>query len=169
RWSTTGERRAGGASRGVEPRKLRGAVRGEQDWIAMKALEKDRERRYDSAHGLAADVERYLREEPVLAGPPSAWYRARKLAGRHKLAAALLALAAGALPLASGVSWLFAAGDQREADREGREKERAWLHLYVARMQAGQQAWRDGDVNRLRELLDETRPGPGQPDLRGFE
>ena len=49
------------------------------------------------------------------------------------------------------------------------QKERAWLHLYIARIQAAQQAWRDGNLGRVRELLDETRPGPSQTDLRGFE
>jgi hypothetical protein len=60
------------ANRGLEPRKLSGLVRGELDWIVMKALDKDRNRRYDSASGLAADVQRYLAAEPVLACPPSA-------------------------------------------------------------------------------------------------
>ncbi len=58
------------ASRGVEPRKLVGLVRGDLDWIAMKCLEKDRTRRYETADGLARDVERFLRDEPVEASPP---------------------------------------------------------------------------------------------------
>jgi hypothetical protein len=71
-------------------------VRGELDWIAMKCLEKDPERRYETANALARDVERYLADEPVEAGPPSATYRMRKLLRRHKgkvLTAALVALA----------------------------------------------------------------------------
>ena len=70
--------------RGLEPRKLRGLVKGELDWIAMRALEKDRARRYETANGLARDVERYLRDEPVQACPPSNWYRFRKLARRNR-------------------------------------------------------------------------------------
>ena len=58
-------------------------VRGDLDWIVMKALEKDRARRYETATGLARDVERYLADEPVEAGPPSAAYRLRKFARRH--------------------------------------------------------------------------------------
>jgi serine/threonine protein kinase/WD40 repeat protein len=58
----------------------------ELDWIVMKSLEKDRDRRYDTANGLALDLERYLRDEPVSACPPSAGYRFRKLARRHKVA-----------------------------------------------------------------------------------
>ena len=65
--------------RKTEPVRLAKLVRGELDWIVMKALEKDRARRYDSANGLALDVERYLRNEVVAAGPPSAAYRLRKL------------------------------------------------------------------------------------------
>jgi WD40 repeat protein/serine/threonine protein kinase len=80
------------ANRGLEPRKLSGLVRGELDWIVMKCLEKDRSRRYETANGLAGDLERYLADEPVQACPPSAGYRFRKFARRHKAA-----LAAGAL------------------------------------------------------------------------
>src|SRR5947199_6028538 len=68
----------------MEPAKVTKLVRGELDWIVMKALEKDRNRRYDTAGAMAADVQRYLRDEPVLACPPSAWYRCRKFARRNK-------------------------------------------------------------------------------------
>src|SRR5947209_16423216 len=70
------------ANRHTEPAKLTRLVRGELDWIVMKCLEKDRNRRYESASVLAADVERYLHDEPVQACPPSAWYKVRKLARR---------------------------------------------------------------------------------------
>ena len=59
-------------------------MRGELDWIVMKALEKDRNRRYETANGLAPDMQRYLADEPVQACPPSAWYRFRKFARRNK-------------------------------------------------------------------------------------
>ena len=72
------------AQRQLEPAKLTRLVRGELDWIVMKALEKDRNRRYETANGLAQDVEHYLRDEPVAACPPSAWYSFRKFARRHK-------------------------------------------------------------------------------------
>src|SRR5207249_12147964 len=70
--------------------------RGELDWIVMKALEKDRNRRYDTAHSLARDIERYLHDEPVQACPPSVGYRLRKFLRRNKgpvLAAMLVLLA----------------------------------------------------------------------------
>jgi serine/threonine protein kinase len=84
------------AARNTEPAQLARLVRGELDWIVMKALDKDRARRYDTASSLAHDVERYLRDEAVEAGPPTAAYRLRKFLGRHRgpvLAAALLLLA----------------------------------------------------------------------------
>src|SRR4029450_4346536 len=66
------------ANRGTEPARLTKLVRGELDWIVMKALEKDRNRRYETANGFAQDVQRYLADEPVLACPPSAGYRLRQ-------------------------------------------------------------------------------------------
>src|SRR5438270_500132 len=84
------------ANRGMEPAKLTRLVRGELDWIVMKALEKDRNRRYETANGVATDVLRYLADEPVQACPPSASYRFRKFARRNKgpmLAASLVFLA----------------------------------------------------------------------------
>jgi serine/threonine protein kinase/tetratricopeptide (TPR) repeat protein len=84
------------ASRRVEPRKLQALVRGDLDWIVMKALEKDRTRRYDAAGSLAADVKRHLAGEPVLAAPPSRVYLGRKFVRRNKrtvLAGSVLALA----------------------------------------------------------------------------
>jgi hypothetical protein len=87
------------ANRGLEPSKLTGLLRGELDWIVMKALEKDRARRYETANGFAADVQRYLAGEPVLAVPPSAGYRFRKFVRKHK---ARVTVAAGMLTLLVG-------------------------------------------------------------------
>src|SRR6187455_1645959 len=82
------------AQRHTEPAKLTRLVRGELDWIVMKALEKDRSRRYETASGIARDVERYLNDEPVQACPPSAAYRFKKFARRNKAAFAMGALVA---------------------------------------------------------------------------
>jgi serine/threonine protein kinase/WD40 repeat protein len=82
--------------RRTDTRRLRHSVRGELDWIVMKCLEKDRNRRYETASGLARDVERYLHDEPVQACPPSAAYRLRKFIRRNKVsfvAASLLTFA----------------------------------------------------------------------------
>jgi serine/threonine protein kinase/Tfp pilus assembly protein PilF len=82
------------AQRHTEPARLTKLVRGELDWVVMKALEKDRNRRYESASAFAADVQRHLHDEPVLACPPSRWYRFRKLARRNKAAVAVATVAA---------------------------------------------------------------------------
>jgi serine/threonine protein kinase len=97
RLSTTEELPTIAASRGLEPRQLSGLVRGELDWIVMKALEKDRNRRYETTNGLAHDIERYLRDEPVQACPASASYRFRKFARRNRAALTAAALVAFAL------------------------------------------------------------------------
>jgi non-specific serine/threonine protein kinase/serine/threonine-protein kinase len=80
------------ARRRTDANRLQHTVRGELDWIVMKCLEKDRNRRYDSAGSLARDVERYLNDEPVHACPPSATYRLSKFVRRNKVAAAFVAL-----------------------------------------------------------------------------
>src|SRR5262249_24082464 len=74
------------ANRGIEPAKLARLFQGELDWVVMKALEKDRTRRYESANGFAADVQRYLAGEPVQAVPPTLGYRMRKMYRRNKVA-----------------------------------------------------------------------------------
>ncbi len=88
------------ASRQVEPARLSSKLRGDLDWIVMKSLEKNRNRRYDSAMSLAEDLQRYLRNEPVEARPPSTVYQFSKFARRHRVALTtatlvLLSLAGG--------------------------------------------------------------------------
>ncbi|HEY7423308.1 MAG TPA: serine/threonine-protein kinase, partial [Gemmataceae bacterium] len=98
RLSTTEQLPSIAVHRGVEPSKLSGLMRGELDWIVMKALEKDRNRRYQSANDLVLDLQRYLNDEPVLACPPTAAYRLGKLVRRNKrLLTAVVAVAASLL------------------------------------------------------------------------
>jgi len=105
------------AQRGVERRHLAKLVRGELDWIVMKALEKDRDRRYATAADLAQDVRRFLAHEPVLAGPPSALYRLRKFARRRRGAlVAASALVAALLVAIGGVGWALRDRGAREAE-----------------------------------------------------
>ena len=92
-------------------REFSSIIRGDLDWIIMKAVEKDRARRYDSCGSLSADVERYLKDEPVAAGPPSASYQVRKFVQRHRAAVLLVSAFATCLLLASlvaSVGWLRA-------------------------------------------------------------
>ncbi len=110
------------ANRGIDPERLKRELRGDLDWIVMKALEKDRARRYETATGLGADILRHLASEPVQAAPPSRRYRARKFVRKHRagvVAASLvvLALVAGA----AGATWgLFEARRSAEAERRAR-------------------------------------------------
>ena len=89
------------ANRQTEPKRLNALIRGELDWIVMKALEKDRTRRYETANGLARDIERYLDDEPIEAGPPSATYKLRRLVRKHRVV--LTTAAAFAVLLVAGV------------------------------------------------------------------
>jgi tetratricopeptide (TPR) repeat protein/serine/threonine protein kinase len=108
RLSTTEELPSVAANRGLEPKKLSGVVRGELDWIVMKALEKDRNRRYETANGFARDVQRYLADEPVLACPPSAAYRLRKFVRRHQAGLVTTAALLLVVLLAGGsIGWVL--------------------------------------------------------------
>ena len=112
RVSTLGESTALiAAQRGTGPRELGAVLRGELDWIVMKALEKNRDRRYESANTFAADVERYLRHEAVEACPPSAVYRVRKFIRRNRIACTTGSLVT--LSLLGGI--LFSALAARDA------------------------------------------------------
>jgi len=104
--------------RGMEPGQLVSALHGDLDWITMKALEKDRNRRYGTPSDLAADIRRYLNNEPVLARPASAGYRLKKYIRRHRVAASV---AAGLILLLAG----FAAAQAAQLRRITRERDRA--------------------------------------------
>jgi non-specific serine/threonine protein kinase/serine/threonine-protein kinase len=113
------------ANRHTEVRRLASELRGDLDWVTMKALEKDRTRRYQTAMALAGDIRRHLSHEPVSAGPPGAVYRTKKFVRRHRFgvtAAATLVL----LLLAFGVTMAVQAQRiARERDRANREADRA--------------------------------------------
>ncbi len=110
--------------RSSDPKKISAILRGDIDWIVLKALEKERERRYDSANALAEDIQHHLQNEPVNAGPPSAAYRFRKLVQRNKLlvaasAAVLVCLLAGVA--ATGYALLLEQRARKQAvDNEAR-------------------------------------------------
>jgi serine/threonine protein kinase/tetratricopeptide (TPR) repeat protein len=107
------------ANRGTEPKKLSALIRGELDWIVLKALEKDRNRRYETAGAFAADVQRFLHDHPVEACPPSVMYRFRKLARRNKrllLATGLLLLTLVAGIIGTSVALVQARFERRQAE-----------------------------------------------------
>jgi WD40 repeat protein/serine/threonine protein kinase len=178
------------AQRQTEPAKLTRLVRGELDWIVMKALEKDRNRRYESANSLGRDVERYLKDEPVEACPPTASYRLRKFARKHRAGLATAIGFAAMLVLGTAVSaWQAvlaqanehkanahaAQAEQKEQEANNeRDQVRALNEklrrtLYAAHMNLAQNAWEAGGAGRVMDLLDQHRPKPGESDLRGFE
>jgi serine/threonine protein kinase/WD40 repeat protein len=187
--------RAVSAQRRTEPARLSALVKGDLDWIVMKALEKDRRRRYETASGLAADVRRFLAEEPVEARPPSAWYRFQKMTRRHRLALATTGIVAAALLLGTALSLWQAvratrAGrialearqaaeqaehaavsqrDQATAQRREAEAARDQLRrtLYAADMGLVQADWEGGRVDEALRRLDQEKAG--NPDLCGFE
>jgi WD40 repeat protein/serine/threonine protein kinase len=101
----------------TEPPKLLHLVRGDLDWIVMKCLEKDRTRRYETANGLALDLERHLLDEPVVARPPSVAYRFRKMARRNKLAFAAGTAVATAVLVGLAVSTFLFIQERRAHDR----------------------------------------------------
>jgi serine/threonine protein kinase/Flp pilus assembly protein TadD len=122
RMSTLGQAGAtASANRGSDPKRLWQLLRGELDWIVMKALEKDRNRRYESANAFAADVRRYLSDEPVQACPPSAAYRFGKFARRNKARLGIAGLVLLMMVLAgAGGGWLMRDRAARQREAEGR-------------------------------------------------
>jgi hypothetical protein len=171
------------ANRRTEPKKLGRLVRGELDWIVMRALEKDRSRRYETANGLARDLLRYLADEPVEACPPSATYRFRKFARKYKIALATVTafvalLVAGVVLSTSLAVWAVSA--EREANRQrlaavdargeaDKQRDEARLAAYVSGIGLAQRAWGENYVVRARKLLAEVPTEAAGRDLRGFE
>jgi tetratricopeptide (TPR) repeat protein/tRNA A-37 threonylcarbamoyl transferase component Bud32 len=123
------------ATRQIEPARLGRFVRGDLDWIVMKALAKERQRRYESAIALAQDVERFVNHEPVSAGPPTAAYRLRKLVRRNRLQVVaallvLLALCAGIVGTTLGL--VEARRQERIAVAERRQAEKRLTQIEKA-------------------------------------
>ncbi|MDP1563828.1 MAG: serine/threonine-protein kinase [Pirellulaceae bacterium] len=147
------------ARRHVEPAKLTRLIRGELDWIIMKALEKDRNRRYETANGLGMDIQRYLNNEPVLASPPSRIYRWRKFVARNKwqtLAGAMVLLALFTLVgFAVSLSYtgrLALAFDQEAAARVMAEEKSVEAERQRQQAELSREA-----ANKSREIANEQR------------
>jgi eukaryotic-like serine/threonine-protein kinase len=150
RLSTSEARASIAAVRQTDPGKLSTLMRGELDWIVMKALEKERTRRYETASGFALDVQRYLAGEPVLAHPPSAGYRVRKFVRRNRASVLAGTLFAVLLAMAAVVStWLavWAIGAERSA-RESEGQAQADAHAARDARDAEAMAKADADARR---------------------
>jgi serine/threonine protein kinase/WD40 repeat protein len=189
--TTTAKRRS------ADTAKLLHQLKGDLDWIVMKCLEKDRTRRYETVNGLAADLKRHLANEPVMARPPSAAYKFQKAIRRNKLAYAAAVAVTAALLVGTAVSvWqakvAIHALTETEKSRAAAQKERdkansaqaeaenqhkaaeearqlAQAQAYAADINLAQHDLEANNLGRARQLLDQHRPAPGQPDLRNWE
>lgn len=181
----------------LEPSKLSSLLQGDLDWIILKALEKDRTRRYETANALAMDVGRYLQNLPVLARPPSATYRLQKFIRRNKLATTTFIAFTAALAIGlSFTTWQWI--EKSEAYLQLEESERIEKGLreqatkarkvaetqslinrrraYASDMNLAQQALASNNLGRARELLERYIPDNSATsqqenslDLRGWE
>jgi serine/threonine protein kinase len=143
--SSSGELPAIAANRQLEPNKLTRLVQGDLDWIVMKCLEKERARRYRNASDIGEELQRFLADEPVQAGPPSAGYRLRKLVRRHKAAFLMAAAAVTMVLLLLGGGWAW------------------WQERHEQRQRAAQVV--NAALSEAAELRDKAEAGESDPAL----
>jgi WD40 repeat protein/serine/threonine protein kinase len=176
--------------RQCEAPKLIAQVRGDLDWIVMKCLEKERARRYETANGLAMDIQRFLSDDPVVARPPSRIYQFRKLVRRNKVVFAAGTAVLAALVTGLGLSlWEFfekskayqrtvraektaqaEAIKSREAAELSQQMARKLrLNSYATDMKVVQVALEENTRGRALQLLRKYLPAPGEDELRGVE
>ena len=145
--------------RKAEPPRLIRSVHGDLDWIVMKALEKDRTRRYETANGLAMDIKRYLADETVSARPPSAFYRIEKTVSRHKALfggiGLFVALLVGGLIVIS-VSLARERRARMEANAEAAKSRQVTRFLADMLQSVGPSVAQGRDAKMMREILDKT-------------
>jgi eukaryotic-like serine/threonine-protein kinase len=184
------ERATTASHRQTDAPKLIHLVRGDLDWIVMKCLEKDRGRRYETANGLAMDVQHHLKDEPVVARPPGNLYKFQRLVRRNKgTFAAGIAIAAVLLigvvvstteAIRATRAKLEQIGLRQQAEQAGDRAQRdeqlarisadeARHGFYAAQINLANRAWEAGELARALDLLETLRPRPDQDDLRGFE
>ena len=152
--------------RQTDPEKLTGLIRGDLDWIVMKALEKDRTRRYETANGLSTDVVRYLTNEPVVARPPSRIYQFQKLARRNQGLFVGAAVVLAALLLGLGVSMYLlvrerearrrAVAAEQEARTAASESQQVTAFLQDMLNGAGPEVARGRNTDLLNDILNRT-------------
>jgi formylglycine-generating enzyme required for sulfatase activity/serine/threonine protein kinase len=163
--SSSGELPAIAAKRQLEPNRLTRLVRGDLDWIVMKCLEKERDRRYKNANNIGEELQRFLADEPVQAGPPSAAYRLRKFIRRHKtglltIASVLLAMVLGV----AGIVWKYFDAEQ-QADKATKARD-----FLVSIFRISETDARGGNITAREILADAEKRIPvefaDQPELR---
>ncbi len=169
--------------RGVVPAQLSTLLRGDLDWIVMRCLEKDRTRRYETANGLAMDLARHRRHEPVTARPPRPSYVLAKLVRRHRFGFAA-GTAIAATVVLGGISSTWQAVRATRAEREQTRLRaaaqmaqavaetdalRSRRRAYAADMNLAQRALAMDNLGHAETLLNRYRPKSGEQDVRGWE
>jgi serine/threonine protein kinase/tetratricopeptide (TPR) repeat protein len=167
RWNTLpgAARTTAAQRRSTDAGHLAQQLQGDLDWIVMKCLEKDRSRRYETASGLAMDIQRHLADEPVLAGPPSRLYRLRKMVRRNRLAVAVAAAIVLTLVLGAAAStWQAVRATRAEKTAKTEASKSAQVAQFLRRMLkgVGPSAAKGRDTRMLREILDQTAAGIGK-------
>jgi WD40 repeat protein/TPR repeat protein len=152
-WETS---TASAAARGTEPKQLMRQLRGDLDWITMKALERERERRYGTPSELAADLRRHLNDEPVVARPASARYQLRKFMRRHRVTAVVAGMVLAFAIVASGAG-LIAVRKQHEAEYQAAQALQAQMRLLI---EAAAQRLKDADVASAQGIILEVLTTP---------
>ena len=169
--------------RRTDPKRLSQLMRGELDWVIMKAMDKDRTGRYVTANDMALDIRRHLNSEPVMARPPSAGYRLSRYVRRNATALATAAAISFALLVGTSISVWQAVQATRNARAANEAKSRseanrllaeqnlsaAQSNLYASDMLLAQQALSGSNRGRAQRLLERHRPSDGAKDLRGWE
>ncbi len=159
------------AQRSIDPRHLQKSLAGDLDWIVMKSLEKERSRRYETANGLARDIERFLNDEAVEACPPSMWYRTRKLARKYKYP--LIAAGTGFCVLSASVigtsyglrkALMAERAESIERTKAVQARTEAELEAYIANLSLAQNALDNYRFKEAGEYLNRCSPS-----LRGWE
>jgi len=179
RLSRSGSSETIAANRQIESKRLGSLLRGDLDWIVMKAMDKDRNRRYESANGLGMDIQHFLQGDPVTAAPPSAGYRLRKFAKRNRVAVVVSSLVAMALVVAvvgtsAGMAWALAEkgranqqsdlARQAQASAQNAQKTAEEAHAdalyaqYVSNIPAANSFLNDNSTILARNTLTRTPP-----------
>lgn len=143
----------------MDSNRLVAAVRGDLDWITLKALEKDPARRYESAHELALDLQRHRDREPVQASPPSTWYTASRFVSKYRWAVATVSIVMLTLVLASVVSTFMYFNEQRaraKADQQSNRSQQIVKILSDMISAAGPSVSQGRDTGLMKDLLAET-------------
>jgi WD40 repeat protein/serine/threonine protein kinase len=151
------------AARGTEPKQLASLLRGDLDWITMKALERDRERRYGTPAELAADLRRYLNDEPVIARPASAGYQIRKFMRRHRIAAGFIATST-TLAIVASIAALIAMQQSHKAQVQQHEAQHQATQALQAQARlltlTATQRLKDADVAGAQGIILEVLANP---------